>query len=194
MFYVRRILLLCFLALTVVGCAGQFDVKTSIDDDGYTVTHLADNEIGIEGERGYGDYAIEGVSIDLAGVDRAVYLDPVKRARAGETPVYFLRLTYTGQEELHFERRKSLELMIDNYGPYVLRGFGAVSRTHDAINNFHSESFDYAVDMDVLLLIAKADDVSLVITGRDIVLDGYLLARNFDNYRRFVDEFVDEIP
>jgi hypothetical protein len=193
MSHVERILCLSFLALSASGCAGQFNIKTSIDEDGYTITQLVDNEIGIEGERGYGDYAIEGVDIDLAGVYRAVYLDPVKRARFGETPVYFLRLTYTGQEELHFERRKSLELKIDGHGPYVLRGSGAVSRSHDAPNNRYTESFDYAVEMDVLLLISRAQDVTLVITGRDVVLDGYLLDRNFDNYRRFVDKYVDEI-
>jgi hypothetical protein len=188
-----RILLLSGLALSTFDCTGQWNVKTTVDEYGYTVTHLADNEIGIEGERGYSDYAIECVGIDLAGVERAVFLDPVKRARAGETPVYFLRLKYSGQEELHFERRKSLEMKIDNYGPYILKGFGAVSRSHDEINKTYVESFDYVVPMDVLLLIANATEVTLIITGRDLVLDGYLLERNFVNYRRFVDEYVDEV-
>lgn len=189
----KGILFVTGLALITFGCAGQFKVETSVDPDGCTVTHVTENEVGLEGERGYADYAIQGIDIDLAGVERAVFLDPVKRARPGETPVYFLRMTYTGQEELYIERRRSLELMIDNYGPYVLKGFGPVSRVHDAGNKTHTESFDYVVPVDVLMLVIKAQEVTLVITGRDIVIHGYLLDRNFDNYRRFVDEYVDEI-
>ena len=47
--YATRILLFSGLALGVLGCAGQFTVETTVDEDGYTVTHLPDNEIGIEG-------------------------------------------------------------------------------------------------------------------------------------------------
>lgn len=181
------------LAVLAAGCAGGLNVQTTVDADGYTVIRTVDNEIGLEGEREFSEYALEGIEIDLAGVERAVYLDAVKRSRRAERPVYFLRLTYTGPVELHIERRRSLEMSVDNSGRFTLRGFGEVDRTFDEMNRTHIESFDYAIPMDVLYLMSRAREVTLVITGRDIVLDGYLLERNFDTFRSFVDEHVDPI-
>jgi hypothetical protein len=164
-----------------------------VDADGYTVVRTVDNEIGLEGEREFSDYALEGIEMDLVGVERAVYLDAVKRSRPGERPVYFLRLTYAGPVELYIERRRSLELYVDNSGRYALRGHGSVDRSYEEMTRTHIESFDYAVPMDVLFRISRAREVTLVITGRDIVLDCYLLDRNFDTFRRFVDEHVDPV-
>jgi hypothetical protein len=181
------------LVLLAAGCAGGPGVNTTVDADGYTVVRTVDNEIGLEGEREFSEYALEGIEMDLAGVERAVFLDAVRRSRPGERPIYFLRLTYTGPVELYIERRRSLELAVDNSGRFTLRGTGTADRSYDEMNRTHTETFDYTIPMDVLYRLSRARDVTLQITGRDIVLNGYLLDRNFDAFRRFVDDHVDAI-
>jgi hypothetical protein len=178
-------------AFYLVGCAGGLNVGTSVEPDGTVIDRMINNEIGLEGEGEYSDYAIEGSRMDLVGVDQYCYLDASRHRELDGSTTYFLEFSYTGPRELYIERRKSLELVIDGGAPVVLIGQGEVAREEDKMNKTYVESFRYLIPVHVLVKSANAKEVDVIVTGRDFVLNGYLLENNFDNYKKFVKDYVE---
>lgn len=162
-----------------------------MDDDGTEITRMIDNEIGVEGEGEYADYAIRGTRMDLAGVEQHCYLDPARHLEPNGDTRYYLLFTYTGPRDLHIVNRRSLSLVIDGTATAVLVGRGDVIRQYSPMNGVYTESFYYYIPAEVLVRLAEADEVNVVVTGRDFQLDCYLLDKNFDGFRRFAKEYVE---
>ncbi len=175
----------------LAGCAGGYRVENSVDADGIEIDRMVGNEIGVEGEGKYSDYAIQGTRMDLAGVDQQCYLDAVRRRKSDGTPVYYLLFSYTGPRDLHIVNRKSLTLLIDGHASVVLTGRGEVERDADEVNNTYTESFYYLIPPEVLVRVADAEEVDVVVAGRVFELKCYLRDKNFDNFQRFVKDYVD---
>ena len=155
------------------------------------VDQMVGNEIGVEGEGKYSDYAFQGARLDLAGVDQQCYLDAVRRTKSNGTPVYYLLFSYTGPRDLHIVNRKSLTLLIDGHATVVLTGRGEVQRDADEVSEIYTESFYYIIPAEVLVRVADAKEVDVVVAGREFELKCYLHDKNFDNFKRFVKEYID---
>jgi len=166
-------------------------VSVFASSTGKLTTRMVGNEIGVEGEGEYSDYAIQGTRIDLTGVDQHCYLDAVRRRGADGRPVYFLLFSYSGPRDLHIVNRKSLTLLIDEHTSVVLTGRGEVEREVNEVSQIYAESFYYLIEPEVLARVANADEVDIVVAGREFELKCYLLDKNFDNFQRFVKEYVD---
>ena len=178
------------LALTAAGCAGGYHVERSVDADGVAVDRMVGNEIGIEGEGEYSEYAIAGSRMDLAGVEEQCYLDAVRHSGSVRPPTYYLLLSYSGPRDLHIVNRRSLTLVIDENASVTLSGRGDVERKAEEVNKTYTESFYYLVPAEVLVRIADAKKVDVLVAGQEFELKCYFLDRNFDNFRRFVKQFV----
>jgi len=179
-------------ATGLLSCArGGYRVERSLSGDGVITDRLVQNEITLEGEGDYADFAIDGVQQNLVGVDQQCFLDPARRWDRYRTATYFLLFSYTGPRELFIERRRSLELVIDGYYSTKLVGQGEPARTADQMAGTYTETFEYLVPAEVLARVAQSDEVILTVTGREVTLHGFFDAKNFENFRRFVDEFVE---
>lgn len=182
--------LLC-VSVYLVGCAGGYRVQTSVEADGTVIDRMVDNEVGLEGEGEYSDYAIQGSQMDLAEAERQCFLDASRhRAPDGEV-TYYLLFSYTGPRHLEIAKRRSMELFIDEHTSLTLRGRGQVTRDENKMENTFSESYDYEISDEVLVRLANANEVKVVVKGSEFDLDCYFVDRNFENFRKFVKEFVD---
>ena len=179
------------LALFLVGCAGGISVQTTVQEDGTVIDRVVGNEIGIEGEGEYSDYAIHGSTMDFVGVDQYCYLDPSKHRAADGVVTYYLEFSYTGPRELYIERRKSLELVIDRLYSVVLVGQGEITRDQEKMNNTFVESFSYLITANELVKLAEAKQVQVVVTGREFALTGFFTKNNIDNFEGFVRDYVE---
>ncbi|MHC4295552.1 MAG: hypothetical protein ACYSTL_08195, partial [Planctomycetota bacterium] len=144
-----------------------------------------------EGEGEYSDYAMQGARLDLVGVEQHCYLDAVRRTKSNSTPVYYLLFSYSGPRDLHIVNRKSLTLHIDGHASVVLTGRGEVQREAEEMSDTYTESFYYLVPAEVLVRVADADEVDVVVAGREFELKCYLVDKNFDNFQRFVKDYID---
>ncbi len=177
--------------LYLVGCASGLKVETSVEPGGTVIDRMVNNEIGVEGEGEYSDYAMDGSSMDLVGVVHYCYLDASRHREPGGATTYYLEFSYTGPRELYIERRKSLELVIDGATPVVLVGQGEAAREQDKMNKTYVESFKYLISVHTLVRLAGAKEVGVIVTGRYFVLNGYFVKKNFANYKTFVKDYVE---
>ena len=118
-------------------CAGGYRVQTSVESDGTQVDRTVDNEVGIEGEGEFSDYAIPETQIDLVGVEQHCYIDAVRRRKPDGTVNFYLLFSYTGPLELHIVNRKSLRLVIDKHATVVLEGRGEVKRYAEEMSKYY---------------------------------------------------------
>jgi hypothetical protein len=179
------------LVLYLVGCASGLNVETSIEPDGTVIDRMVNNQIGIEGEGEYSDYAMGGSTMNLVGVDQYCYLNASRHRELDGTTTYFLEFSYTGPRELYIERRKSLELVINGATPVVLIGQGETAREQDKMNKTFVESFRYLIPVHELVNLSDAKEVGVIVTGRDFVLNGFFVENNFNNYKKFVKDYVE---
>jgi hypothetical protein len=178
------------LAAGLLACAGGYHVERDIDDLGTETVIMDKNEIGIEGEREYSDYAISGTDMYLTGVEQYCALDAARRTKMDGSRHYYLRFTYTGPRELNIVDRRSLQLVFDDQSSVTLSGRGEVERESDPMSGSWSETFYYAIDDEVLVRLSEADEVHVVVTGSEFELRCYLLERNFDAFQAFVRDYV----
>jgi len=183
-------LLAMFLAAGLLSCAGGYHVERHVDDLGTETVIMDKNEIGIEGEREYSDYAISGTTMHLTGVEQYCALDAVRRTKMDGSRHYYLRFSYTGPRELKIVDRRSLKLIFDDKSTATLEGRGEVERESDPMSESWSETFYYAIDDEVLVRLSEADEVHVVVTGSEFELRCYLLERNFDAFQAFVRDYI----
>jgi len=180
-----------FMGVLMVACAGGYRVQTSVEADGTVVDRMVDNEVGLEGEGEYSDYAIQGSTMDLAEIERQCFLDASRhRAPDGEV-TYYLLFRYTGPRHLEIAKRRSMELFIDEHTSCTLLGRGQVTRDENKMEQTFTESYDYEISDDILVRLANANEVKIVVKGSEFDLDCYFVDRNFENFRKFVKEYVD---
>ena len=178
------------LAAGLLACAGGYHVERHVDDLGTETVTMDKNEIGIEGEREYSDYAISGTAMYLTGVEQYCALDAVRRTKMDGSRHYYLRFSYTGPRELNIVDRRSLELIFDDQSTATLEGRGEVERESDPMSESWSETFYYAIDDEVLVRLSEANEVHVVVTGSEFELRCYLLERNFDAFQAFVRDYI----
>lgn len=189
--YIGFRLFCCLVAAHLVGCMGGYRVQTSVDADGTVIDRMIDNEIGLEGEGVYSDYAIQGTQMDLAEVERHCFLDASRHRRPDGEVTYYLLFRYTGPRYLEIAKRRSLELLIDDHTSCTLLGRGQVKRDENKLEKTSTESYQYEISDRVLVRLANAHKVSVVVTGSAFDLECYFVPNNFENFRKFVKEFVD---
>jgi len=180
------------LCVQLSGCAGGYDVRSSVEDDGTIIDRTVDNELGVEGAGDYADYAIPDTDIHAPAVDMVFLLDAARHRAADGSTTYILLFSYTGSQPLSIENRRSLEIVIDDLPPIVLRGQGQVDRREDTLNETHTESFDYLITIDTLVMLSRAREATVTVTGSEFELRGFFREANFATYRKFVDDYVDD--
>jgi hypothetical protein len=178
------------LAAGLLACAGGYHVERHVDELGTETVVMDKNEIGIEGEGEYSDYAISGTEMYLTGVEQYCALDAARRTKMDGSRHYYLRLSYTGPRELNIVDRRSLKLVFDDQSVVTLAGRGEVERESEPMIGSWSEMFYYAIDDEVLVRMSEADEVHVIVTGSEFELQGYLLDRNFDAFQAFVKDYV----
>jgi hypothetical protein len=184
--------LLHALAVTalIVGCAGGYRVQSSIGADGTVIDRMVDNAIALEGEGQYSDYAIPGVDMDLVGIEQSCFLNASRHRAPDGSLTYYLLFSYTGPQRLNIGHRRSLELVIDRKYSIVLVGQGEVARDQDKMNKTFTESFEYLIPVETLVMLSRADEANVIVTG-EFELRGYFDGGNFSNYVKFVENYVD---
>jgi len=179
------------LALLAVGCARlSCRVQTLVEADSVVVDRMVENQIGLEGEGRYSDFAVPGVGMDVAPVERVCFLNASRHRAPDGTTAYYLSFSYTGPDQLIIEERRTMELEIDGADPITLERHGEVSRTQSDLNESSTESCDYEIAAQVLKLLAHARSVHVLVTGSGAEVNGYFLQSNFENFKRFVDGYV----
>jgi len=179
------------LALLAVGCARlSCRVQTLVEADSVVVDRMVENQIGLEGEGRFSDFAVPGVSMDVAPVERVCFLNASRHRAPDGTTAYYLSFSYTGPDQLIIEERRTMELEIDGADLITLERHGEVSRTQSDLNASSTESCDYEIAAQVLKLLAHARSVHVLVTGSGAEVNGYFLQSNFENFKRFVDGYV----
>jgi hypothetical protein len=173
------------------GCSAGYRVESSVDARGVEIDRMVDNEIGLEGEGEYSDYAMYQTDMYLTGVEQHCDLNAWRQQWPGGQTTYYLHFSYTGPRYLNIQNRRSLKLVIDLYTSTTLEGRGEVTRAEDKMYKTFTESFDYLIPVEYLVTMAGADDVQVIVEGVDFELRGYLTEKNFADFKKFVADYVD---
>ena len=182
----NRFLKLTAMLGAVLACAGTGpELQTVTADDGTVTQRMTGNEIGLEGEGEYSDFAMGDSEHYIEGQVRYCTLDAGRRVSAGGTVTWILFFSYTGPQELVIERRKSMEILVDGKYKSVLTGVGSPQRSANEIEGSFTESYEYEVPEGVLDGIVKADDVVITVTGGEFTLRAYLTAENIARFSEF---------
>jgi hypothetical protein len=177
--------------LWVAGCGlSSYRVDTFIEPDSTVVDRMIENQIGLEGEVDYFDYAVPGVNMEVSAVERVCFLNASRHRRTDGTSAYYLAFSYTGPDQLMIEKRPTMELIIDGAAPITLDRHGDVTRIRSELDGSFTESCDYEVTAHALKTITGAKSVRVLVTGTESKVQGYFTRANFDNFKRFVDSYV----
>jgi hypothetical protein len=176
------------LAGLICACAGSGPAtRTDVEDDGTVTQRMMGNEIGLEGEGEYSDFAMGDTETYIEGQVRYCTLDLGRRAAEDGTVRWIFFLGYTGPQKLVIERRKSMEVLVDGKYRSVLVGQGSPERSENRIEGSFTESYAYEVPAGVLDGITTADDVVITVTGGEFTLRAYLTADNIARFREFFE-------
>jgi hypothetical protein len=179
---------LLLLSGLFAGCAGGAPaLQTDMEDDGTVTQRMIGNEIGLEGEGEYSDFALGDSEHYIEGQVRYCTLDAGRRVGADGTVTWILFFSYTGPQKLVIERRKSMELLVDGKYKSVLTGQGTPERAENKIEGSFTEHYEYAVPEGVLASVAEADDVIITVTGGEFTLRAYLTSENIAAFKEFFD-------
>lgn len=174
------------LAALLAACAGGAPAtRTDFEDDGTVTQRTMGNEIGLEGEAEYSDFAIGDTETYIEGQVRYCTLDAGRRVDTDGTVTWVLFLSYTGPQKLVIERRRSLEVLVDGKYRSTLVGQGQPKRSENRIEGSYTESYEYAIPEGVLAEITTADDVIITVTGGEFTLRAYLTAQNIERFKEF---------
>jgi len=180
--------LAAILAAIVAACSGGGPaLQTDMEDDGTVTQRMTGNEIGLEGEGQYSDFAMGDAEHYIEGQVRYCSLDAGRTVAADGTVAWVLFFSYTGPQKLVIERRKSMEILVDGQYNSVLTGQGTPERSENKIEGTWTESYEYVIPDGVLAGIIDADDVLITVTGGEFTLRAFLTVENIARFKEFYD-------
>lgn len=168
---------LILLTASIVGCAALvgergFQIDTKVNQfSGVTRHRMIGNRMG-------------GITLPFTSLNAQKVIDSEGNKR------YFLYVEYRANSWIFIQRGKSLKLLIDG-DLEELEGPGSSGRRNTLGRGEIRETAWYDVERELIKRIANANSLELRIEGRQYYATEEFSQSNFNNFKKFVSEYME---